>query len=149
MEEMTIIKYAQIAETISQKYPYKLMYRGITQYPHKHWFSVDQKQSSEILFSIGGENLTIENIESVMLRNIKEFGGITPNKEDFGLNLGRNIKSERVRKGLTLKKLAKRAGTTKNYLWKIENTENCPSIFLVRNIANALNANINSLICEW
>ena len=61
--------------------------------------------------------------------------------------LGQRIQRLRERRGLTVKELADRAGTTYQSIWRIERGEQLdPSIALVRGIARALGVGVDHLI---
>lgn len=59
--------------------------------------------------------------------------------------LGRRIREERTAKGLSLEKLAKKAGTSKGYLWQIEKAKANPSFLLVYDIAHVLKISLKKL----
>ncbi|HCB11580.1 MAG TPA: transcriptional regulator [Cyanobacteria bacterium UBA11991] len=62
------------------------------------------------------------------------------------VNIGRNIKAERVRKGYSQEELAELADTTRHTISLIESGLQHPKILSVLKIANALSLDINELL---
>jgi transcriptional regulator with XRE-family HTH domain len=62
--------------------------------------------------------------------------------------LGSNIAALRERKNMTLDELAKRCGTSKGYIWEIENKSPQPSVYLARKIARTLGVSTDTLISK-
>lgn len=60
--------------------------------------------------------------------------------------LGKNIKFLRKRAGLTLEELAKHIGTSKSYIWEIENDKLKPSVFKAYKLARALGVSVEDLV---
>ena len=60
--------------------------------------------------------------------------------------LGYNITILRKRKGYTLERLAKLTGTSKSYIWELENKSTHPSVYLASKIAHALGVSTDKLI---
>jgi transcriptional regulator with XRE-family HTH domain len=60
--------------------------------------------------------------------------------------LGHNITRLRKRKGMTLEMLAKLVGTSKSYIWELENKSNHPSVYLASKIAHTLGVSTDKLI---
>jgi transcriptional regulator with XRE-family HTH domain len=60
--------------------------------------------------------------------------------------LGHNITLLRKRKGLTLQGLADLIGTSKSYIWELENKSNHPSVYLASKIAHTLGVSTDKLI---
>ncbi len=60
--------------------------------------------------------------------------------------LGHNMTILRKRKGMTLEQLAKRCGTSKSYIWEMENKAVHPSVFLASKIAHTLGVSTDKLI---
>lgn len=60
--------------------------------------------------------------------------------------IGKNIKAERVRKGLSQEKLAELAGTSRRTVSVLENGGQQPKILLVMNLAKALEVDINEFL---
>lgn len=60
--------------------------------------------------------------------------------------LGHNITLLRKRKNMTLEELAKRCGTSKSYIWELENKSNHPSVYLASKIAHVLGVPTDKLI---
>lgn len=60
--------------------------------------------------------------------------------------LGHNIALLRERKGYTLERLAKLCGTSKSYIWELENKATHPSVYLASKIAHALGVSTDKLI---
>jgi transcriptional regulator with XRE-family HTH domain len=57
------------------------------------------------------------------------------------------IKEKRLERGWTLEKLAQSVGTSKGYIWQIENTRVVnPSVFLIGRIARELHCTVDYLI---
>ncbi len=61
-------------------------------------------------------------------------------------NLGLNIKSERIRKGLSQEELAEKCDISRNSISLIETGKINPTILKVLDIAKALNIDINVLL---
>ena len=62
------------------------------------------------------------------------------------VNIGRNIKAERVRKGYSQEELAELADTTRHTISLIESGLQHPKILSVLKIATALSLDINELL---
>lgn len=60
--------------------------------------------------------------------------------------LANNIRAERIRKRLSQEELAESININKNSLLKIENARQKPSVFIVLDIANALEIPIEDLL---
>lgn len=60
--------------------------------------------------------------------------------------LAHNINLLRKRKGYTLEQLAKHCGTSKSYVWELENKTVHPSVFLASKIAHVLGVSTDKLI---
>jgi len=61
------------------------------------------------------------------------------------ITLGKNIKAERTRASLTQSELAENIGISESSLSLIERGIQTPSVFIVYDIANSLNIDINEL----
>ena len=61
------------------------------------------------------------------------------------ITLGKNIKAERTRASLTQSELAENIGISESSLSLIERGIQTPSVFIVYDIANNLNIDINEL----
>ena len=59
--------------------------------------------------------------------------------------LGRNIKAERIRKGLTQEKLAELYGCDRDYISKIECGKQNISIKIITKITNILGSSLNDI----
>lgn len=60
--------------------------------------------------------------------------------------IGKNIKAERVRKGLSQEELAELAGISRRTVSVVENGAQQPKILLVVNLARALDVDINEFL---
>ncbi len=60
--------------------------------------------------------------------------------------LGKRIKDERRRQGLTLEALAERVGISRNFLWEIEAGRKAPALNTLYNLSITLNASIDYLM---
>lgn len=60
--------------------------------------------------------------------------------------LGRNIKAERVRKGLTQEVFAEKLGVTREYISRIERGQENMSILKILKLAKCLNTDINNIL---
>ena len=67
-------------------------------------------------------------------------------EKEFLQKVGRNIKAERVRKGLSQEKLAELTETTRRTVCLIENGQQHPKLFLVVKFAHALGVDINAFL---
>ena len=67
-------------------------------------------------------------------------------EKEFYIKIGRNIKAERARKGLSQEKLAELAETTRRTVCLVENGQQYPKLFLVVKFAQALNIDINEFL---
>lgn len=67
-------------------------------------------------------------------------------KNNLKTILGHNIHTLRTRKGMTLEGLAKLIGTSKSYIWELENKHVHPSVFLASKIAHTLGVSTDKLI---
>lgn len=68
------------------------------------------------------------------------------NKEETLKTLAENIRVERARKKISQELLAEQADITPQHLYRIENERVCPTIFVVANIAKALNVTLDQLL---
>jgi len=59
---------------------------------------------------------------------------------------GKKIKELRKERKWSLEELAKRIGSSKSYVWEIENGKSCPSIDLMINFSKAFNVSIDFLV---
>ena len=62
--------------------------------------------------------------------------------------LGKRIKEYRMKKGLTLQKLAEKTGFTRGYLSKVENTKKAPPISTLIVLAKALGISLSEILGE-
>ena len=60
--------------------------------------------------------------------------------------LGHNMTLLRKRKGYTLERLANLIGTSKSYIWELENSNPHPSVYLASKIAHTLGVSTDKLI---
>jgi transcriptional regulator with XRE-family HTH domain len=60
--------------------------------------------------------------------------------------IAENIKKARLERQLSVEQLAKRAGLTKGYVSKIENSDKAPPLSTLTKIASALNIDLGSLL---
>jgi transcriptional regulator with XRE-family HTH domain len=60
--------------------------------------------------------------------------------------LGQNITTLRKLKGLTLQELADKTGTSKSYIWELENLDKVPSVYLISKIAKVLGRSTDKLL---
>jgi transcriptional regulator with XRE-family HTH domain len=60
--------------------------------------------------------------------------------------LGHNMTTLRKRKNMTLEELGKRCGTSKSYIWELENSNPHPSVYLASKIAHTLGVSTDKLI---
>jgi transcriptional regulator with XRE-family HTH domain len=68
-------------------------------------------------------------------------------KGGISMNLSEKIRKERTKRKITLEELAKTVGSSKGYIWQIENDPNIkPSAQLIANIAKALNLTVDYLV---
>lgn len=65
------------------------------------------------------------------------------------IQIGQNIKRLRLRKGLTQKQLAKRAGVSISYLGRIERGRVNVSIWVVWKIAGGLGVSVGEVLHEY
>lgn len=68
------------------------------------------------------------------------------NKEETLKTLAENIRVERARKRISQELLAEKADITPQHLYRIENERVCPTIFVVANIAKALDVTLDQLL---
>jgi XRE family transcriptional regulator, master regulator for biofilm formation len=61
-------------------------------------------------------------------------------------SLGKQIKKLRLRKGLSITKLAKKAGISKGYLSSIESHKTNPSAHMIQKLAKALEVPVEQLL---
>jgi XRE family transcriptional regulator, master regulator for biofilm formation len=61
-------------------------------------------------------------------------------------SLGKQIKKMRLRKGLSITKLAKKAGISKGYLSSIESHKTNPSAHMIQKLAKALEVPVEQLL---
>ncbi|MBQ8460046.1 helix-turn-helix transcriptional regulator [bacterium] len=66
--------------------------------------------------------------------------------KDLLLQLGRNVKAERIRKGYTQETFAEHLGVTREYVSRIERGQENMSILKILNIANKLETDINDIL---
>lgn len=59
--------------------------------------------------------------------------------------LAENIRVERARKHFSQEFLAEQADITPQHLYRIENAKVCPTIFVIANIAKALDVTLDTL----
>ena len=64
------------------------------------------------------------------------------------LSLGSRIKTARKQKGLTQEQLAEHADLSTTHISNIENGKAIPSLQAIVNIANALSATVDVLLCD-
>lgn len=62
--------------------------------------------------------------------------------------VGRRIKEERLRAGLTLNELAKRVGVSTSYISLVENSKSVPSLKILDQICTSLSIHISMLFAE-
>lgn len=62
--------------------------------------------------------------------------------------LGKRIREERIRVGLTQEKLAEAVGCNESYIGQIERSTKNPSLEIVVNIASALRVTVDYLLAE-
>jgi len=62
--------------------------------------------------------------------------------------LGKRIKEYRMKKGLTLQKLAEKTGFTRGYLSKVENTKKAPPVSTLVVLAKALEVSLSEIFGE-
>ncbi len=62
------------------------------------------------------------------------------------IQLGRNVKAERIRRGYTQEFFAEKIGFTREYISRIERGQENMSILKINNLANALETDINDLL---
>jgi DNA-binding XRE family transcriptional regulator len=65
---------------------------------------------------------------------------------DILVQLGRNIKAERVRKGLTQEIFAENLGVTREYISRIERGQENMSILKILNVAKCLDTDICNIL---
>ncbi|MDO9528120.1 MAG: helix-turn-helix transcriptional regulator [Syntrophales bacterium] len=71
----------------------------------------------------------------------------TQMKGEYLMTLSEKIKKERTKRKITLEGLAKAVGSSKGYIWQIENDPNIkPSAQLIAKIAKSLNVTIDYLV---
>lgn len=89
--------------------------------------------------------LKLRNIEETITPDIR--GWSTPQTEQrSGIGVGKRIKEERKKHKLTLQALADRIGTTKSYVWELENTETPnPTLRILVGLSKELNVSIDYL----
>jgi len=68
------------------------------------------------------------------------------NKEDFLINLGRNIRQRRENLKLSRQSLAEKAGMSIEFLGGIEKARQNPSILKILDLSTALNVNFIELV---
>lgn len=67
-------------------------------------------------------------------------------KSRLKMEIGKRIKEERKKHKLTLQALADRIGTTKSYMWELENTETTnPTLRILVGLSKELNVSIDYL----
>ncbi|MBR1425206.1 helix-turn-helix transcriptional regulator [bacterium] len=66
--------------------------------------------------------------------------------KDLLIQLGRNIKAERVRRGYTQEVFAEKIGFTREYISRIERGQENMSILKINNLANVLEVEINNIL---
>jgi len=66
-------------------------------------------------------------------------------KEYLLSKLAENIRVERARKHISQEALAEQTNITPQHLYRIENAKTCPTIYVVANIAKALNITLDTL----
>ncbi len=65
------------------------------------------------------------------------------------MTLGQKIKYLRKKKGLTLEFVAESIGSSKGYMWEIENRPDLnPSVYKIKDIAITFGVDINSLLSD-
>lgn len=63
------------------------------------------------------------------------------------MEIGKRIKEERKKNKLTLQALADRIGTTKSYIWELENTETSnPTLRILAGLSRELKVSIDYLV---
>ncbi len=67
-------------------------------------------------------------------------------EKELLIQLGRNIKAERVRKGYTQEFFAEKVGITREYISRIERGQANMSILKILNLANYLETDIKNLL---
>ena len=67
-------------------------------------------------------------------------------REKLLKQLAENVRVERARKHYSQEFLAEMADITPQHLYRIENAKVCPTIFVVANIAKALDISITDLL---
>jgi len=67
-------------------------------------------------------------------------------EKEFLRKIGKNIKAERARKGLSQEKLAELSDTTRRTVCLVENGQQHPKLFLVVKFAKVLNVDINEFL---
>ena len=67
-------------------------------------------------------------------------------EKELLIQLGRNIKAERVRKGYTQEFFAEKVGITREYISRIERGQANMSILKILNLANFLETDIKNLL---
>ena len=63
--------------------------------------------------------------------------------------LGPRIKEYRVKRGMSVVKLANEVGVLPNYISQLENGEKVPSLNTFIRITNVLNVTANELLCDY
>lgn len=64
------------------------------------------------------------------------------------MKLGEKVRDLRRKANLTLEELAQATGSSKGYIWELENKDTNPSLDKLRKIANALHVNVTELISD-
>jgi DNA-binding XRE family transcriptional regulator len=119
---------------------------------------IDEKSPAAILFNeeelkkaeLENNTLSWNNVEQyITLKNNEKlkvpfeigadvlFKNSEPEKNDGVLQIGRIIRESRIRSGLTQKELAKKSGTSRTYISRIENDRSDIEIATLRKIVEA------------
>jgi transcriptional regulator with XRE-family HTH domain len=64
------------------------------------------------------------------------------------MQLGRKVRDLRLRRGLTVQRLAELTGLSKGFISQVENDHTSPSLATLRDVANALDTSIAYLVVE-
>ena len=67
-------------------------------------------------------------------------------KKELLVNLGKNIRSLRLERGISQEELAFKIDSARNFIGCIERAEKSPTIFTLFRIAQALNVNLEFLV---
>lgn len=101
----------------------------------------DAAPAAEALYKF----LKLRNIEETITPDIKEWH-VHQIKQRSEIGLGKRIKEERKKNKLTLQALADKIGTTKSYIWELENTETSnPTLRILVGLSKELNVSIDYL----